>query len=220
MRILVTAGPTREPIDPVRFISNRSSGRMGYAVAEAALARGFEVILISGPVCLAPAAGAEVVPVGTAEEMLFAVKSRLAGCDVLVMCAAVADWRPAHYSPVKLKKDRTRSSLELERTPDILAAVAEGKGKRIHVGFAAETGDPTSEALRKLREKVLDLIVANDVSAPDAGFGVETNRAALIDRKGSVEQLPLMSKRELADIILDRVVAIRRATAQAGQAGG
>jgi phosphopantothenoylcysteine decarboxylase/phosphopantothenate--cysteine ligase len=220
MRILVTAGPTREPIDPVRFISNRSSGRMGYAVAEAALARGFEVILISGPVCLAPPAGAEVVPVGTAEEMLVAAKSRLVGCDVLVMCAAVADWRPAQYSPVKLKKDRTRLSLELERTPDILGTVAEGKGKRIHVGFAAETGDPTSEALRKLREKGLDLIVANDVSAPDAGFEVETNRAALIDREARVEQLPLMSKRELADIILDRVVAIRDATAHAGRAGG
>jgi phosphopantothenoylcysteine decarboxylase/phosphopantothenate--cysteine ligase len=197
MKILVTAGPTREAIDPVRYISNRSSGRMGYAVARAAVERGHEVVLISGPVAIPPPEGVLLVPVVSAEDMRAAVQARLEACEALVMCAAVADWRPAEVNPVKIKKMGTAPVLRLVKTPDILAGASAHKGERIFVGFAAETGgDFEAEAARKRRKKHCDLVVVNDVTAPGAGFDVETNRVSLVAESG-VERLPLMSKLEV-----------------------
>lgn len=198
MKFLVTAGPTREPIDPVRFISNRSSGKMGYAVARAASQRGHEVVLVSGPVSVQPVAGVTVVHVETAEEMCAAVRARVEWCDALVMAAAVADWRPARVSGQKMKKDRGSLDLSLEPTPDILRSMATLKGARIFVGFAAETETVVEEATRKLREKNLDLIVANDVSRRDSGFDSENNEVILLARDGSRSDLPLMSKIDVA----------------------
>jgi len=204
MRILVTAGPTREAIDPVRFISNRSSGRMGYAIAAAAAGRGHEARLISGPVALAAPHGVRVARVTTAAEMFKAVKEQAAWCDALIMAAAVCDWRPATASRTKLKKAGIpRShSLPLRRTADILQGVAGRKGRRIFVGFAAETGNLLAEARRKLKLKKLDLIVANNVSLPDAGFEANTNRALFVEGGGDHRQLPLMTKRALAREII------------------
>ena len=210
MKFLITAGPTREPIDPVRFLSNRSSGKMGYALAEAAAARGHEVTLISGPVALPPPKDVQVVRVVTAADMLAAVKLHLRRNDVLIMAAAVADWTPVRVAKRKLKKGGAqRLTLELKPTPDILKSIAPLKGKRMFVGFAAETHNVAAEAKRKLREKNLDLIVANDVTAPGAGFEVETNRVTIFDAY-SEEQLPLMSKREVAERILDRLETRRK----------
>lgn len=203
MKILVTAGPTREPLDPVRFLSNRSSGKMGYAVAAAARARGHEVVLVSGPVSLEVPAGVEVVRVTTAEEMLEAVLGRVDACDVLVMAAAVADWRPVQARPQKIKKSESISALPLERTPDILKRVAARKGSRLFVGFAAETENLREEAKRKLREKNLNLIVANDVSRSDGGFEVDTNRVTLLSSDGEPCELPLMSKSEIASRLVE-----------------
>lgn len=196
MTFLITAGPTREFIDPVRFISNRSTGKMGFALAEAA-AEKHGVILIAGPVALPTPRGVKRVDVTTALEMLEQVLHYLPVSDVLVMCAAVADWRPKQTSPVKLKKRDTAPLLELEPNPDILASVKPLKGKRTFIGFAAETGDPEVEARRKLAVKGLDMIVANDVSQPDAGFEVDTNRVRLIT-PDTDEALPLMTKLETA----------------------
>ena len=203
MKILVTAGPTRERIDPVRFISNRSSGKMGYAIAVAAFERGHEVILVSGPVSLPSPAGMTVVKIESAVDMLNAVTEHFAWCNALVMAAAVCDWRPAAPSLLKMRKDEFRGPLLIERTPDILAAVAGNKGGRICVGFAAETGDPVPGAERKLACKKLDMIVANDVSATDSGFDADTNRAILISAEGTRQELPLMAKMELAGRIVD-----------------
>lgn len=202
MNILVTAGPTREPLDPVRFISNRSSGRMGYAVAAAARSRGHEVTLVTGPTSVRPPAGVRVVRVTTAREMLSAVLAHARKCDALVMAAAVSDWRPERFSRTKLKKTSASPVLRLVRTPDILARVSKMPGRRIVVGFAAETGNPAPEARRKLAEKKLDLIAANDVSRRDAGFDVPTNRLILIPAGGRIQRLPLMSKRRAAAIIV------------------
>lgn len=202
MNLLVTAGPTREPLDPVRFLSNRSSGKMGYAVAAVAKERGHEVVLVSGPVALDPPAGVQVVRVTTADEMCAAVEGRIGWCDALVMAAAVADWRPVQAREQKIKKAEGLSVLHLERTPDILRRVMARKGGRVFVGFAAETESVLDEARRKLMEKGLDLIVANDVSRRDAGFEVDTNQVALLARDGSAEKLPLMSKREVASRIV------------------
>lgn len=199
MKILVTAGPTREAIDPVRFLSNRSSGKMGYAVAGAAVARGHEVVLVSGPVALAAPAGLRVVPVESAAQMLEAVRGNVGWCDVLIMAAAVADWRPRRVSAQKLKKGATAPTLELERTADILESVQGLKGGRFFVGFAAETQQVESEARRKLVSKGLDAIVANDVTAPDAGFEVDTNRVILMTAAGAVDAWPLMSKSAVAE---------------------
>ena len=207
MRIVVTAGPTREAIDPVRFISNRSSGKMGYALADAAVQRGHEVKLISGPVQLAPPTGAHIVSVTTAAEMLEAVHAHVPWCDVLIMAAAVADYRPRIVSPVKLKKSHTPLLLELEPAPDILASLRPLKGSRVFVGFAAETGNPEREGRRKLREKGLDLVVANDVSRSDAGFEADTNQVLLLATDGSARELPLMSKRDVAAEILNWIEA-------------
>ena len=200
-RIVVTAGGTQEPVDPVRFLGNRSSGKMGYAIAEAARDRGAQVTLVSGPTALRRPTGMRVVEVHTAIEMRDAVEEATTSTDVLIMAAAVADYRPSQPAGDKIKKSDEPMSLSLERTPDILAEVG---GPFVRVGFAAETTDVVENAKAKLRAKQLDLIVANDVSATDAGFGSDMNRCILIDANGT-EELDLLPKSEVADRILDRV---------------
>ena len=203
MRILITAGPTREAIDPVRFLSNRSSGKMGFCLARVAARRGHVVTLISGPVALRPPSKVSFVAVMTAEEMLAAVKRHLSRCDALIMAAAVVDWRPRRVSPQKIKKATGYRLLRLEPTPDILKQLRSKKGRRVFIGFAAETERMLAEARRKLAEKGLDLIVANDVSRRDAGFEVNTNRVTLMEASGRVRVLPLMTKMKVAALILD-----------------
>jgi phosphopantothenoylcysteine decarboxylase / phosphopantothenate---cysteine ligase len=203
MKILVTAGPTREAIDPVRFISNRSSGKMGYAIARVGASRGHDVRLISGPAHLPPPGKVQLINIVTAEEMLGAVKENVGWCDALVMVAAVADWRPKKASAGKIKKNEPVLGIELERTADILSAIHSLKGKRLFVGFAAETGNLIEEARRKLVAKSLDLIVANDVSRTDAGFESDNNKVTLISAGGEIEDLPMMSKDAVAGRILD-----------------
>ena len=205
MRILITAGPTREHLDPVRFISNRSTGKMGFALAERAAARGHAVTLVAGPVTCETPAGVRRIDVVSACEMLDAVRRELGAAQALIMCAAVADWRPKRLSPVKLKKRDMEPILELEPNPDILLTLRPDKGGRLFVGFAAETGDPLAEAQRKLVAKGLDLLVANDVSQPDAGFAVDTNRVTLLAPGCDPECLPLLTKHAVADRILDRL---------------
>jgi len=209
-KVIVTAGPTREPLDPVRFISNPSSGRQGFALAQAALDRGGQVTLITGPTWLPTPVGAERVEVTTAQEMHDAVLAALEDCDVLLMAAAVADYRAVSVAAQKIKKAEETLTLQLVRTPDILSAVRDARGMRtrVVVGFAAESEQLVEHARSKLLAKDLDLIVANDITARDAGFGVETNRVVLIGRDGSVKSLPLMSKTAVAEAILDRVVAL------------
>jgi len=197
MKLLITAGPTREHLDPVRFLSNRSTGKMGFAVAQAAAERGHAVTLVAGPVSLATPAGVARVDVVSALEMLAAVEALLPGQDALVMTAAVADWRPKQVSGTKLKKAAMNPLLELEATPDILKTLRPLKQGRLFVGFAAETGDPLAEAQRKLASKGLDLIVANDVTQPDAGFAVDTNRVTLLAKDAPPAILPLLSKLEV-----------------------
>ncbi len=206
--VLVTAGPTQEPVDPVRYISNRSSGRMGFAVAEVARDRGARVILVAGPTELPPPAGVELVRVGTAEEMRAAVVERFPEATVVVKAAAVADYRPARSRAHKLKKQEAALHLELEPTPDILGELGKRKQGQVLVGFAAETDDLVANARDKMAKKNLDLVVANDVGAPGAGFEVETNRVTLVDRAGGAEALPLLPKRDVAERVLDRVVAL------------
>jgi phosphopantothenoylcysteine decarboxylase/phosphopantothenate--cysteine ligase len=208
-RIVVTAGGTREAIDPVRFIGNRSSGKMGYAVAEAARDRGAKVTLITAPTALADPVGIEVTHITSAVQMKEAVTKATAKADALIMAAAVADYMPKSAARGKIKKAVAGESLtlELKRTPDILSDV---KGNFIRVGFAAETTENLLEHAKKdeLIKKNLDLVAANDITAPGAGFDVDTNIVTLITRAGKVENLPLMSKREVADKILDRVVGM------------
>jgi len=205
-RVLVTAGPTREALDPVRFISNPSSGKMGYALAEAAVARGAEVFLVSGPTQLADPAGTEVVRVTSAAEMHDAVQARAGEVDIFIGTAAVADFRPARAEGSKIKKgERQELTVSLERTPDILAGVAGWEPQPLIVGFAAETEDLHANAERKLCEKNMDLIVANDVTAQGSGFGAETNRVTILDAHGGAEELPTMGKAEVAAHVLDRV---------------
>jgi phosphopantothenoylcysteine decarboxylase/phosphopantothenate--cysteine ligase len=213
-RMLVTAGPTREPIDPVRFLSNRSSGRMGYAVARAARRRGAEVTLITGPTTLPPPTGVTVVTVETAGQMHRAVMRAYARSTAVVMTAAVSDYRPERVERRKVAKGPTPITLRLVRNPDILQALGRQKRNRILIGFAAETHDVHERAVRKLREKKLDLIVANDVSAPDAGFEVETNRVHLIDTNGTTVELPLLAKDRIADHICTWIAERRRARAR------
>ncbi len=198
MHILVTAGPTREAIDPVRFLSNRSSGRMGFAIAAAAAEAGHVVRLIAGPVTRETPPGVERIDVISAADMCEAVTKQVAWCDALVMAAAVADWRPAVVSGEKLKKGDGAMRLDLERTTDILAAIKDRKESRVFVGFAAETGDPTAEATRKLSAKGLDMIVANDVSRPDAGFEVETNAVTFIEPDGTTRHIDTAPKSDIA----------------------
>jgi phosphopantothenoylcysteine decarboxylase/phosphopantothenate--cysteine ligase len=204
--VLVTAGPTQEPLDPVRFLSNRSSGRMGFAIAQAARDRGAHVLLVSGPTSLPTPPGVTRTDVTTAEEMLHAVLGQLDATTILIMAAAVADYRPSTHAPKKMKKQESLT-IELLRNPDILAEAGRQKESRILVGFAAETEDLVSNAREKLQKKHLDLIVANDIRV---GFGGETTRVTILDRQGQVEELPELSKREVAHQILDRVVAVRR----------
>ena len=205
--ILVTAGPTREAIDPVRYISSLSSGKMGYSIAEAAKRRGAKVILISGPVSLMPPAGVELVRVITAEEMFNAVINRLPEVDVVVMAAAVSDFKPAVVVNSKIKKENAGGmTLNLVKTQDILSEILEKKGKQFIVGFAAETEDMVANAKKKLDSKQLDMIVANDVCREGAGFEVDTNIVTVIDRWGETVEYPVMTKAAVADKILDHVV--------------
>lgn len=209
-RILVTAGPTREPIDPVRFVSSRSTGKMGYALAAAAWRRGADVVVVSGPTALPDPRGARTVRVGTAAEMHAAVAKEFAGATTVLMAAAVSDYRPLHPAAQKVKKGPGKLALELQRTVDILADLGRRKGKKLLVGFAAETEDVLANADAKRRRKNLDLIVANDVARADAGFEAETNAVTLLDDLGR-EEVPLLPKDEVADRILDRLVALRAA---------
>ncbi len=206
-KILVTAGPTREPLDPVRFISNRSSGRMGYEIAKAARRRGADVTLISGPSSLIPPPDVKCLRVETASEMEEAVIERLKDSAVIVMAAAVSDITPHRKAKEKLDKDSI-NSLKLKKTNDILMRVGLQKGSRIVVGFAAEYGRNIDRAKKKLKEKNLDFIVFNDVSQKGAGFDVDTNIVSIIDRDGKVEDYPLMRKIEVANIILDKVLIL------------
>jgi phosphopantothenoylcysteine decarboxylase/phosphopantothenate--cysteine ligase len=196
-RMVVTAGGTREPIDPVRHIGNPSSGKMGYAIAQAARDRGAKVTLITAPTSLPDPEGVEVIQIKTAAEMKTAVAKAVA--------KAVADYQPKTAAKAKIKKTSPSLTLELVRTPDILTEV---KGNFIRVGFAAESEDVVANARKKLEKKQLDLIVANDITDKESGFGADTNKVTLISRDGKVEKLPLMSKREVADKILDRVVGL------------
>lgn len=216
LHFIVTAGPTREHLDPVRFLSNPSTGRMGFAVARAARRAGHAVTLIAGPVVLKTPQGVARIDVVSAREMLAAVQTALdqtvgqsddAPIACLVMTAAVADWRPADCAPRKLKKGEMSGTLKLVRNPDILktinqAIVRSGRRAVIRVGFAAETGEPTAEAARKCREKGLDCVVGNDVTAKGCGFGTTTNRVTFVRPDGTVEPLPLMSK----DAVARRIV--------------
>jgi phosphopantothenoylcysteine decarboxylase / phosphopantothenate---cysteine ligase len=208
-RLLVSAGPTQEPVDPVRFLSNRSSGKMGHAIARVARRRGAEVTLVTGPTALAAPAGVQVVAVETAQEMARAVEAAFARATAVVMTAAVADYRPRRPLPRKMKKGPAEWRLELERNPDILAGLARRKGRRVLIGFAAETHDLAAEATRKLREKRLDLIVANDVGAPGIGFGADLNAVRLLDASGLDETLATLPKDDVAARILDWLVARR-----------
>ena len=204
-RVLVSAGPTQEPIDPVRFISNRSSGKMGYAIAEAAQARGAQVVLVTGPTALLAPRGVEVVPIATAEEMYKALSARLAWSTTVIMAAAVSDYRPISPAQRKMKKQgKIGQSLDLECTTDILASLSAQRTTQLLVGFAAETHDLIANAQGKLIAKGLDLIVANDVTTSGGGFGSDQNAAVLIDRQGVMIDVPLIPKRALADVILNR----------------
>jgi phosphopantothenoylcysteine decarboxylase/phosphopantothenate--cysteine ligase len=211
VRILVTAGPTHEPIDAVRFLGNRSTGRMGFAVASEAARRGAEVTLVAGPVALSDPANVRVVRVETAQEMAEAVLERYGGVDAVVMAAAVADFRPDRPRPGKLKKDGGTPALRLEPTTDILATLGKRKEAQVLIGFAAETDDLESEGRRKLGEKNLDFIVVNEVGKPGTGFGSDTNRAAILARGGNDVPLREWTKTELAAAICDRLVALRHA---------
>jgi len=206
-KILVTAGPTREYLDPVRFLSNRSSGKMGYAIARAALRRGAEVTLISGPSSLDKPKGVHFISVETAGDMFNAVASELPSSTVLIMAAAVSDFKPAEMSQVKLEKSE-KLILHFERSPDIIAAAGKIKKKPFIIGFAAETGQKTENAKKKLKEKNMDMIIFNDVTEAGSGFDVDTNKVMIIEGEKEIS-LPVLSKDAVADAILDRMVKIR-----------
>ena len=208
-RFLITAGPNREPIDPVRYISNRSSGKMGYALAKAALRRGAEVVLVSGPTALDPPAGARLVAVTTAAEMQDAVFKEFPHCTAVVMAAAVTDYRPVAVAEQKIKRGREPMELRLEPNPDILEALGQKRDGKILIGFAAETENLVTNAEKKLRKKNLDMIIANNVAESGSGFDGDTNSATIIDRTGARRSLPLMSKDELADRIYDHFLAFK-----------
>ncbi len=208
-KLLITAGPSREPLDPVRYISNRSSGKMGYALARAAVRRGAEVTLISGPTALEPPSGARLIFVTTAAEMRDAVIKEFAQCTAIVMAAAVADYRPARVADQKMKRGKEPVELRLEPNPDILKELSDKKDGKLLVGFAAETEELTANAEKKLREKNLDMIIANNVAEAGSGFDGDTNIATILDRTGAKRSLPLMSKDELADCIYDHFLALK-----------
>jgi phosphopantothenoylcysteine decarboxylase/phosphopantothenate--cysteine ligase len=209
--VLITAGPTQEPLDPVRFMSNRSSGKMGYALAEAAAARGAKVILISGPVHLAPPAGVEVVPVRTAVEMRDRVFERMAPAGIIIKAAAVADFHLSKVSDQKIKKTAARISMEFDPTPDILAELGARKGDRLLVGFAAETQNLLQEARRKLSAKNCDMVVANVVGSSEVGFESDDNEVVLALSTGEAIAVDRASKRQIADRILDEALKLRLA---------
>lgn len=205
-RIIVTAGGTAEPLDPVRSLTNRSSGKMGYAIAEAARNRGADVTLVSTHVALRQPSGITTVFINTTEEMLEAVSSASKKADVLIMAAAPADFRPVNTASSKIKRQNVdRLTLELEKTPDILASI---KGSFIRVGFAAESEHVVENAVDKIKRKGLDLIVANDITEKGCGFGTDTNRIIIIDSKGKADALPILTKSECADRLLDKVVPL------------
>jgi len=207
--VLVTAGPTCEDLDPVRFLSNRSSGKMGYAVAEAAARRGANVVLISGPTALEALQGVERVDVRTAEQMLSAVEARFGAASIAVFAAAVADYRPAETASAKIKRTKEPLTIRLEPNPDILATAANNKGERVVVGFAAETDHVAENARKKLAQKNADIMVANDISAEGAGFDVDTNIVTIFSRDGRDLPLPRLTKSEVAQRILDEVLRLR-----------
>ena len=209
--ILVTAGPTREPLDAVRYVSNRSSGKMGYALAEEAIARGARVILVSGPVNLAPPGGAELVSVQTALAMRDAVMGHLSDATIIIKAAAVADYHLANPPAHKVKKTAARLSLELEPTSDILAEIGKKKGDRILIGFAAETENLVAEARRKLESKNCDMVVANLVSRTDTGFDSDQNEVVLVTRSGEAIPIARAPKRDIARRILDQIIHLRLA---------
>ncbi len=211
-KIVVTAGGTHEPVDPVRVLANRSSGKQGFSLAQAAIDRGGSVVLIAGPVALPTPVGARRIDVTTAAEMFEATKESVENADVLLMAAAVADFRPSEIAKEKIKRKKDVPEITLERTYDILAAVSKLKVKsgwpRVIVGFAAESQKLIKNAQSKLEEKGLDLIAANDITAADAGFAVDTNRVTLLDRDGGSDELPLMTKAAVAEEVLQRVVEL------------
>jgi len=208
-QILITGGPTQEPMDPVRFITNRSSGKMGYALAKIAKRRGAEVTLVTGPTSLPlPRKDIKWIPVRSAEEMRKAVLTHFEGASVVIKAAAVSDYRPKTISEKKIKKGDSDTTLTLERTEDILGEIGKKKANRILVGFAAETEDLIAHAKKKLKEKNLDFIVVNDVTQPGAGFGLDTNQVKIVYPSGQVRDLPLMSKEEVSKVILDDTVRL------------
>jgi phosphopantothenoylcysteine decarboxylase/phosphopantothenate--cysteine ligase len=207
--VLVTAGPTQEPLDPVRYITNRSSGKMGYALAEAAAARGAHVVLVSGPVHLAPPRGVEVIQVHTAAEMREKVMENLSPASIVIKAAAVADFHLSKVPDQKVKKTAARISLEMDPTPDILAELGRKKGDRLLIGFAAETQNLVQEARRKLESKNCDMVVANLVGGADSGFESDQNEVTLVMRTGETIPLPRASKREIADRIFDQLLRLR-----------
>jgi len=209
-QILITAGPTQEPSDPVRLLSNPSSGRMGYALARAAYRRGAKVFLISGPTSLVDPLGVGVIRVRTAEEMFKAVMAHADESTIIIKAAAVSDWRPAHRFQHKIKKEEMAENLPLQKTQDILKVLGENKKDQVLVGFAAETQDLQENARAKLLAKNLDLIVANLIGAPDSGFGSEKTQGSLIYGDGRTEAFPRMKKERLADILLDKVLEMKR----------
>lgn len=203
--VLVTAGGTQEAIDPVRFIGNRSSGKMGYALASAAVEAGARVVLISAPSALQPPAGVEFISVVSAQEMYQAVMERFPNCDIVIKAAAVADYRPLQVAEHKIKKNSEKLALTLVRNPDILSDLGKIKGKQILVGFAAETNDLQAYALDKVKRKNLDLLVANDVTNPNAGFGSDTNVVSIVYASGRVDNLPVLPKQEVAREVIRRI---------------
>ena len=208
-KLLITAGPNREPLDPVRYLSNRSSGKMGYALARAGLRRGAEVLLVSGPTELEAPAGARRIAVTTAAEMRHAVLEEFPQCTAVIMAAAVTDYRPVGFVNKKMKRGESPIELRLEPNPDILKEISARKNGKMLVGFAAETGELVTNAAKKLKDKNLDMIVANNVSEAGAGFDVDTNVATILDRNGTILSLPLMSKDELAEQIFDHLLALK-----------
>lgn len=204
--VVVTAGPTREPVDPVRVLTNRSSGRMGYALAQAAWRRGADVVLISGPTELPPPPGPRLRRIETAEEMKVAVEESIADADVLIMAAAIADFRPARAATSKIKKEHAPDAIALEPAPDVLRETRGARPARLKVvGFALETDEARENARKKLESKGLDLVVLNEATRPGSGFEVDTNQVVILDRSGGEEALPLLPKHEVAEEILDRV---------------
>jgi phosphopantothenoylcysteine decarboxylase/phosphopantothenate--cysteine ligase len=209
VRFVVTAGPTREPIDPVRFLSNRSSGKMGYAIAEAAIEAGHDVILISGPVSLRAPENARVVPINTSDELYETVQREVRDCDVLVMCAAVADYKPAKYSPQKLKKKSAPLTLDLMPTRDILASIANGDRSFLVVGFAAETENVVANAEKKLRAKNCDMIIANDVSNSEFGMENAENEVTILFRNSETKKISRAPKKNIARELVKIISKLR-----------